>query len=250
MSNLLEIRNLHVEVDGQPILKGIDMDLEPGKIHAIMGPNGSGKSSLVMSLMGHPKYEITDGTVNFNGKDLLEMEVDERNLNGMFVAFQHPREMEGVNLATFLHTMYNSHQSHSDESYKPLSVFKFKKMMKEMMAQLKVNPNFLDRSLNHGFSGGEKKKIEILQMALAEPKLAMLDEIDSGLDVDALRSVCESVTAYHQESGMAVLMVTHYTRILRYIEPDVIHVLKDGKVVKSGGKDFAHELEEHGYENL
>ncbi len=250
MSNLLEIRDLRVEVEGQEILKGVNLDIEPGKIHAIMGPNGSGKSSLVMSLMGHPKYEITGGSVKFNGEDLLEMEVAERNLSGLFLAFQHPREIQGVNLTTFLHTMYNAHQSHKDSEYKPLSVFKFKKLMKERVHGLKVNPTFLNRSLNHGFSGGEKKKMEILQMSVAEPKLAMLDEIDSGLDVDALRSVCESVTAYHQQSQMGVLMVTHYQRILKYIEPDRIHVIKDGRVVKSGGKEFAAELEESGYEDL
>lgn len=250
MANVLEIRGLCVKVEGQPILKGVDLDIEQGKIHAIMGPNGSGKSSLVMSIMGHPKYEVTDGSVKLNGEEVLDLDVADRNLKGLFVAFQHPREVEGVNLSTFLHTMYNAHQKHMDENYQPVSVFKFKKIVEGKMKELKVNPNFLNRSLNHGFSGGEKKKMEILQMSLLQPQLAMLDEIDSGLDVDALRAVCEAVKDYHRQSQMGVLMVTHYQRILQHIVPDRIHVLKNGKVVKSGGKEFAAELEAHGYEDL
>jgi len=250
MSNLLEIRGLKVNVDGKEILKGVNLDIEKGKIHAIMGPNGSGKSSLVMSLMGHPKYEVVGGSIEFNGVDLLKMRIDERSLNGLFVAFQSPREMEGVSLLAFLHAFYNSHQFYENSEYKPVSVFKFKKMVKERMSELKMNLDFLDRSLNYGFSGGERKKIEILQMLLIEPHLAVLDEIDSGLDVDALRDVCGSVVTHHRRLQMGMLMVTHYERILKYIEPDFIHVMKDGQIVKSGGKGFAVELEDHGYDHL
>ena len=250
MKSLLKINSLHAQVDGEKILKGVDLEIAPGEIHVVMGPNGSGKSSLVKTLMGHPKYEVTGGGVSFNCEDLLDMEVDERSLKGLFLAFQHPREIEGVSLSAFLHTMYNAHQANLDSDYKPISVFKFKRFIKEKIAELKMDPAFLDRSLNHGFSGGEKKKMEILQMSIAEPKLAMLDEIDSGLDVDALRSVCDSIVKYHQKSKMGILLVTHYQRILHYIHPDHIHVMKNGVIVKSGGKDFAAELEESGYEHL
>jgi Fe-S cluster assembly ATP-binding protein len=250
MSNLLKISGLRVSVEGQEILKGIDLEINEGEIHAIMGPNGSGKSSLVMALMGHPKYEVTAGKVVFRGQDLLNMAPNERSNCGLFLSFQHPREVEGVTLTTFLHTMYKTRAAILDPDSKVMSIFKFKRFLQEKVEKLKVNPAFLERSLNQGFSGGEKKKMEMLQMSLLHPALGMLDEVDSGLDVDALRVVCEHVNSLKNELNMSVLMVTHYQRILRYIEPDHIHVMKDGLIVRSGDKHFAHELEEKGYEHL
>lgn len=248
---VLEIKDLRSGVDQKEILKGLSLTVNPGEIHTIMGPNGSGKSSLSLTLMGHPKYEVTDGSVQFDGKELLEMEAHERSLNGLFLSFQHPNEISGVTLTQFLLNAYNTHRKHADPDARQLSVFRFKKILLEECEQLKMNPEFLDRFLNKGFSGGEKKKSEILQMALLKPKLAILDEIDSGLDIDALKVVASLINRAKEENpDMALIIITHYHRILKYLKTDYVHVISQGNIIKSGDESFAHELEEKGYEWL
>lgn len=246
--SILKITNLHGEVEGKQVLQGVNLEIKKGEIHTIMGPNGSGKSSLLMTLMGHPKYKVTEGEVIFMGQNLFEMGIHERAKAGLFLSFQHPREIS-VQVGTYLRTIYNNHKKNLDPSFEPLSVFKFQQLISEKIKDIKVERKFIYRNLNEGFSGGEKKKMEILQMALLGPSLAMLDEIDSGLDVDALKTVSEGINAVKNEN-MGILLVTHYQRILQYIHPDFVHVFKDGKIVKSGGKDFARELEEGGYEAI
>jgi Fe-S cluster assembly ATP-binding protein len=212
-----------------------------------MGPNGSGKSTLVNTIMGHPAYEVTDGEVLFNGENILELKAFERARKGLFLAFQYPKEIAGVTMLNFLTAAYNAHLSVKDPEARALKAFRFRKMVLPEMEKLKIRPEFLDRFLNQGFSGGEKKKAEILQMRLLQPKFALLDETDSGLDVDALRIVSEGVNDL-RSTNMGVLIVTHYNRILEYVKPDFVHVMKKGQIVKSGGKDFAVELEKTGYE--
>ncbi len=239
----LKIEDLHVEVEGTEILKGVSLEIKGGEVHALMGPNGSGKSTLAYALAGHPRYEVTQGRVILNGQDLLEMEPDERARAGLFLAFQYPAEVSGVTVANFLRTAINAHRGKGNE----ISLAEFGKKLREQMAKLKMDPSFANRYLNEGFSGGEKKRSEILQMALLEPSIAILDETDSGLDVDALRIVAEGVNSL-RGPGLGVLCITHYQRILRYLVPDVVHVLVDGKIVESGGKELAEILEEKGYD--
>jgi Fe-S cluster assembly ATP-binding protein len=238
---MLKIENLHVEVDGNEIVKGLELEVGRGEIHAIMGPNGSGKSTLANVLMGHPRYEITDGSVTFEGEDVLELEPDERAKLGIFLAFQYPSEVPGVSVANFLRTAVNSVR---EEELSPMEMYK---LLQEKMAVMRMDPKFAERYLNEGFSGGEKKRNEILQMLMLEPKLAILDETDSGLDIDALQVVARGVNEMRGPEFSAVL-ITHYQRILRYIEPDRVHVMLDGRLVTSGGKNLAEDLEEKGYD--
>lgn len=238
---MLEINNLKVNIDNNNILKGVDLVVEDSQVHALMGPNGSGKSTLAQALMGHPSYEITDGSVSLNGKDVLDMEPDARALEGIFLSFQYPSEISGVTVSNFLRMIYNKH--HTDQ----VTPAKFRKILKEKMDILQMDESFVDRYLNEGYSGGEKKRMEMLQMLIAEPKIAILDETDSGLDIDALKTVSEAVNLLRHQNGMSVLIITHYTRILKYIEPDRVHIMRDGKIIKEGGKALAHQLEEQGY---
>ncbi len=245
MEKSLIIRDLHVNVEDKEILKGLSLELEKGKVHAVMGPNGSGKSTLSYALAGHPNYEVTGGEVLFNGQDVLEMGADERAQLGIFLAFQYPMSIPGVSMANFLRTAVNSVRKARDE--KPMRVPDFRKMLNEKMSVLKMDRSFAGRYLNEGFSGGEKKRAEILQMAMLEPKVAILDETDSGLDIDALRIVSEGVNAL-RNPDTSVLIITHYQRILNYVKPDYVHVLVDGRIVTSGGPELALELEEKGYD--
>jgi len=243
----LEIKNLHVSIEGKEILKGLDLTVEQGKVHAIMGPNGTGKSTLAYTLMGHPSYEVTDGEVIFKGQNILELEPDERSRLGIFLAFQYPVAIPGVTVANFLRTALNARRRAENPEDKGIPIPEFRKMLKEKMAMLKMDPNFAGRYLNDGFSGGEKKRAEILQMATLKPEIAILDETDSGLDIDALRIVSEGVNTL-LDKDLGVLVITHYQRLLNYIKPDIVHVMMNGRIVESGGPDLALHLEEKGYE--
>ena len=243
--HMLEIDNLHATIDGKAILKGITLTLNPGEIHAIMGPNGSGKSTLSKVLAGHPSYEVISGEVLYEGKNLLELEPDERAREGVFMAFQYPVEVPGVSNSQFLRLAYNQKMKHHGEE--ELDPLEFNDYLKEKAKIVDMNPEFFKRSVNEGFSGGEKKRNEILQMAVLAPKLAILDETDSGLDIDALRIVAEGVNKLRSENN-AIILVTHYQRLLNFIVPDMVHVLASGKIVKEGGKELALELEEKGYD--
>jgi Fe-S cluster assembly ATP-binding protein len=238
---MLKIENLRVEIDGQEIVKGLDLEVGEGEIHAIMGPNGSGKSTLANVLMGHPRYEVTDGSITFRGEDVFELEPDERAKLGMFLAFQYPSEVPGVSVANFLRTAVNSVR---EEELSPMDMYR---LLQDKMKIMQMDPKFAERYLNEGFSGGEKKRNEILQMLMLDPKLAIMDETDSGLDIDALQVVSRGVNELRGPEFSAVI-ITHYQRILRYIEPDRVHVMLDGRIVTSGGKDLAHELEDKGDE--
>lgn len=243
----LEVRNLHVSIEGKEILKGLDLTIEQGKVHAIMGPNGTGKSTLAYTLMGHPSYEVTDGEVFFKGQNILELEPDERSRLGLFLAFQYPVAIPGVTVANFLRTAINARRRAENPDDKGMPIPEFRKMLKEKMAMLKMDQAFAGRYLNDGFSGGEKKRAEILQMATLNPEIAILDETDSGLDIDALRIVSEGVnTLLNKELG--VLVITHYQRLLNYIKPDYVHIMLGGRIVESGGADLALHLEEQGYD--
>ena len=242
----LEIQNLHVSVEGKPILKGLNLKVGKGEIHALMGPNGSGKSTLANSLMGNPKYEITEGKILLNGGDILELSADERGRKGLFLAFQYPTAIPGVSLANFLRMALTARRKEMGEE-KPLPPKEFRALVKEKMALLKMDESFAGRYINDGFSGGEKKRAEILQMAVLRPEIAVLDETDSGLDIDALRIVSDGVNAL-AGPDLGVLLITHYQRILNYIKPQFVHVLVDGRIVKSGGPELAHELEAQGYD--
>ena len=242
---MLEIRDLHASIDGNPILKGIGLTIEKGEIHAIMGPNGSGKSTLAKVLAGHPAYEVTKGQVLYEGKNLLEMAPDERAREGVFMAFQYPIEVPGVSNAQFLRLAYNEKRKHLGEE--ELDPLEFKDLLKERAKVVEMDASFMTRSVNEGFSGGEKKRNEILQMAVLEPKLAILDETDSGLDIDALRVVAGGVNHLHNSEN-AVILVTHYQRLLNYIVPHYVHVLAGGRIAREGGKELALELEEKGYD--
>ncbi len=238
---MLKIDNLHAEIDGNEILKGLGLEVGKGEIHAIMGPNGSGKSTLSNVLMGHPRYEVTGGTVTFMDQEVLELEPDERARMGMFLAFQYPSEVPGVSVANFLRTAVNSVREEE------LSIMEMYKLLQEKMRIMQMDPKFAERYLNEGFSGGEKKRNEILQMLMLEPKLAIMDETDSGLDIDALQVVAKGVNELRGPEFSAVI-ITHYQRILRYIEPDHVHVMLDGRIVTSGAKELADELEDKGYD--
>jgi len=241
---MLEIKNLHVEVEDKKILNGIDLTINDGEVHAIMGPNGSGKSTLAYVLAGKNDYEVTDGEVLYNGENLLEMEPDERAVAGVFLAFQYPVEIPGVGTMTFLRTALNAQRKARGEA--EFSTPAFMKLVKETSAKLQITQDMLKRPLNVGFSGGEKKRNEIFQMALLEPKLCVMDETDSGLDIDALRVVADGVNALRSPER-SFLVITHYQRLLNYIVPDVVHVMSRGRIVRSGGKELALELEERGY---
>ncbi|MCO6511148.1 MAG: Fe-S cluster assembly ATPase SufC [Aridibacter famidurans] len=242
---LLEIKDLYVAIDGKNILKGLNLKIDKGEVHAIMGPNGSGKSTLAKVLAGHPSYEVVKGEILYEGKDLLELDPDERAREGVFMAFQYPVEVPGVSNSQFLRLAYNEKMKHlGGEELDPLE---FNDLLKEKAKLVEMDPEFFKRSVNEGFSGGEKKRNEILQMAVLDPKLALLDETDSGLDIDALRIVAEGVNQLKSEEN-AIVLVTHYQRLLNYIVPDFVHVLAGGKIVKEGGKELALELEEKGYD--
>jgi len=241
---MLSIKNLHANVDGKPILKGIDLDVKAGEVHAIMGPNGSGKSTLANVLAGREDYEVTEGTIEFMGKNLMEMDPEERAWAGMFLAFQYPVEIPGVSNIYLLKAGLNAIRKH--QGLAELDAMDFLKMAKEKLKTVDMKEEFLYRSVNEGFSGGEKKRNEVYQMAVLEPKLAILDETDSGLDIDAMKIVADGVNALRL-NGRAFIVITHYQRLLDYIVPDVVHVLSDGKVIKSGDKSLALELEKLGY---
>ncbi|EON77417.1 Iron-sulfur cluster assembly ATPase protein SufC [Lunatimonas lonarensis] len=242
---MLSIRNLHASIDGTPILQGINLEINPGEVHAIMGPNGSGKSTLASVLAGREEYEVTEGEVIFKGKDLLELSPEDRAREGVFLAFQYPVEIPGVSSTNFLRTAVNQVREYRGQE--PLDAVKFLSLMKEKMKLVEIDQKLLSRSLNEGFSGGEKKRNEIFQMAILEPTLSILDETDSGLDIDALKVVSNGVNQLKSKEN-ATIVVTHYQRLLDYIVPDFVHVLYKGRIVKSGGKELALELEEKGYD--
>ena len=244
---MLKIENLHVSVSGNQILKGIDLEIKAGETHAIMGPNGSGKSTLAQVLAGHEEYEITDGKVEYLSKDLLEMDVEERACEGIFLAFQYPVELPGVNNTYFLKSALNAQRKYRGE--KEMDAMEFIDLIGDKIKLLNLKDSLLKRPVNEGFSGGEKKRNEIFQMAVLEPKLALLDETDSGLDIDALRVVANGVNSMRNEER-ATILVTHYQRLLNYIVPDFVHVLVDGKIINSGDKNLALELEEKGYDRI
>lgn len=242
---MLSIKNLQARIEEKEILKGINLDIKPGEVHAIMGPNGSGKSTLASVLAGRSDYEVTGGSVSFLDKDLLELSPEDRAREGLFLAFQYPVEIPGVSTTNFIKTAVNERRKY--RGLEPMDAVEFLKLMKEKMKMVNIDQSLLSRSLNEGFSGGEKKRNEIFQMAMLEPRLAVLDETDSGLDIDALRIVAEGVNKLRSKDN-ATLVITHYQRLLEYIVPDYVHVLYKGRIVKSGGKELALELEEKGYD--
>ncbi len=243
----LEIKDLHVSIDGKEILKGVNLTAKQGEIHAIMGPNGTGKSTLAYTLMGHPSYTVTQGEVRFKDQNLLELDPDVRSRLGIFLAFQYPVAISGVTLANFLRTAVNARRRAQNKEDKGVPIPEFRKMLKEQMELLKMDQAFAGRYLNEGFSGGEKKRAEILQMATLKPEIAILDETDSGLDIDALRVVSDGVNAL-TGPNLGVIVITHYQRLLNYIKPHFVHVMMGGRIVESGGPDLALSLEEHGYD--
>ena len=242
---MLKINNLHASIEDKEILKGINLEIKPGEVHAIMGPNGSGKSTLSSVIAGREEYELTEGEMDFEGSDLREMDPEERAHKGIFLSFQYPVEIPGVSVTNFIKTAINAQRKARGQEDMPAN--EMLKMIREKSEMLEIDRKFLSRSLNQGFSGGEKKRNEIFQMAVLNPKLSILDETDSGLDIDALRIVADGVNKLRNEDN-AVLLITHYQRLLNYIVPDFVHVMVDGKIVKSGGKELAHELEERGYD--
>ncbi len=242
---IVSVQGLTAEINGTPILKGVDLEIKAGEIHAIMGRNGSGKSTLSKVLAGHPAYTVTGGEVKFQGEDLLELEPEVRSRKGVFLAFQYPLEIPGVSNLDFLRAAYNSRRQ--AQGLEELDAFDFDEVVEQKLSIVQMDPAFLNRSVNEGFSGGEKKRNEILQMALLEPALAILDETDSGLDIDALRIVAEGVNQLTHATN-ATLMITHYQRLLDYIQPDFVHVMHDGKIIRTGGKELALELEANGYD--
>jgi Fe-S cluster assembly ATP-binding protein len=243
----LEIKNLHVSIEGKEILKGLDLTVRQGEVHAIMGPNGTGKSTLAYTLMGHPSYVVTEGEVLFKGQNILDLDVDVRARMGIFLAFQYPVSIPGVTVANFLRTAINARRRAENSDDKGVQIPEFRKQLKSKMELLKMDPAFAGRYLNEGFSGGEKKRAEILQMAMLKPEIAILDETDSGLDIDALRIVSEGVNAL-RGGDLGIMVITHYQRILNYISPDFVHVMLGGKIVESGGAELALNLEQHGYD--
>lgn len=244
---MLKIKNLRANIGDKEILKGLNLEVNPGEIHAIMGPNGAGKSTLSSVLVGHPAYEVTEGEIEFEGKSILDLEAEERAHLGMFLSFQYPVEIPGVSMVNFMRAAVNEHRKANGQE--PMSASEFLKVMKEKRALVELDSNLASRSVNEGFSGGEKKRNEIFQMAMLEPKLAILDETDSGLDIDALRVVANGVNALRSPERSAIV-ITHYQRLLDYIKPDFVHVLHNGRIVKSGGPELALELEEKGYDWL
>jgi len=245
----LDIRNLHAGIEGREILKGVNLTIRQGEVHALMGPNGTGKSTLAYTLLGHPNYEVTQGEVWFKGQNVLELEPDERAHLGLFLAFQYPVAIPGVSVANFLRAAINANRKAANSEYKGIPVPEFRKLLKERMDLLRMDHAFAGRYLNEGFSGGEKKRAEVLQMAALKPEIAVMDETDSGLDIDALRIVSDGVNALRGPE-LGVLVITHYQRILNYIKPGHVHIMLDGRIVESGGADLALHLEEHGYDWL
>lgn len=246
MSAVLEIRNLHVEIDGSPILQGVNMIMKQGETHALMGPNGSGKSTLAYALTGHPAYEVTAGQAILDGVDLLELEPDERSRMGLFLAFQYPVAVPGVTVANFLRQAINSRMKAEDPESAGISIPEFTRMLREKMTRLGVDHKFAGRYINDGFSGGEKKRNEILQLAVLEPRFAILDETDSGLDIDALKVVADGVNKLKSEQ-LGTLIITHYKRMLDYLNPQFVHLMMGGRIVESGGPELAQEIEDYGY---
>ncbi|MEP6694791.1 MAG: Fe-S cluster assembly ATPase SufC [Chloroflexota bacterium] len=250
----LEIQDLHVEVDSKPILKGIDLVVKSGEVHAIMGPNGSGKSTLALTIMGHPRYKVRSGAIRFGGQDVLAMTVDERARAGLFLAFQYPAAIPGVSVANFLRTAINARLAErgataaaGEAKRHDMPIPQFRKLLAEKMKLLEVDDSFITRSVNDGFSGGEKKRLEMLQMHMFRPSAAVLDETDSGLDIDALKVVSKGIEALRSPE-VGILLITHYERMLRYVTPDYVHVLVDGRIVRTGGRELAAELEAKGYD--
>jgi Fe-S cluster assembly ATP-binding protein len=251
MSSLLSIRNLSVSINEKQILKEFSIEVKPGEVHAIMGPNGSGKSTMAYALAGHPAYEVEGGEVWMDGLNLLELPPDERAKMGLFLCFQYPTSIPGISMANFLRTALNAVKGEVDDKgkIKPIPILEFRKQLRSKMQLLKIDESFARRYLNEGFSGGEKKRAEILQMALLEPKVAILDETDSGLDIDALKVVSDGLNSL-RNSERAFILITHYQRILNYVKPDVVHVMYDGKLVETGGPELASRLEAEGYDHL
>ncbi len=248
MAESLEIRDLHVTVEDKEILRGVTLAIRQGEVHALMGPNGSGKSTLAYALTGHPKYQITQGEVIYRGQNILELPADERSKLGLFLAFQYPVAVPGVSVANFLRTAINARRKTGGNGQaKPISIPEFRKLLRDKMKMLNIDESFAGRYLNDGFSGGEKKRVEILQMAMLEPRMAILDETDSGLDIDALRAVSDGVNKL-AGPNVGILLITHYQRLLNYIKPHFVHVLLSGRIVESGGPELALELEEKGYD--
>ncbi len=241
MTNSLEVKKLKVEIDGKKILNGVDLLIKPNEVHALMGRNGSGKSTLAQTLMGNPSYQVLEGSARVFGKEILELEPAERAQLGLFLSFQYPSEIPGVKVYSYLRMLYN--KSHEQK----LSPKMFRELLAEKMKLLEMDESFSDRSLNEGFSGGEKKRMEMLQMLILEPKMIILDEVDSGLDIDAIKIVSKAVNSLMEKNGTSVLLITHYSRILNYIKPDFVHIMLDGKIVKTGGEEVAQHLEEYGY---
>jgi Fe-S cluster assembly ATP-binding protein len=242
----LEVRGLHVTVEGKEILKGIDLRIPSGEVHAVMGPNGSGKSTLALTLMGHPKYKVTAGSATYDGVDLLALPVDQRAKSGLFLAFQYPIAIPGVSVASFLRTAMNARRAKNGEK-NDVPIPQFRKMLADKTKLLEVDDAFLSRSLNEGFSGGEKKRLEMLQMHMFQPTFALLDETDSGLDIDALQTVARGIESL-RSPDVGILLITHYERILRYVQPDFVHVLIEGRIVRTGARELAAELESKGYD--
>jgi Fe-S cluster assembly ATP-binding protein len=240
----LEIRNLHVRIEEREILRGVDLSVERGEVHALMGPNGSGKSTLANTLLGHPTYEVTEGAIIFKGQDITEAEPHERAKAGLFLAFQYPVSIPGVSVANFLRMAINAKRA------EPINVKEFRTELQHAIELLDVDRSFTSRHLNDGFSGGEKKRAEILQMAMLKPDVAILDETDSGLDIDALRTVAEGVERLHSEQGLGALIITHYQRILHYIKPQFVHIMLDGRIVLEGGVELVERLEREGYDEI
>ena len=248
MASLI-IKNLSVSAEDQPILKGLDLEIPQGEVHAIMGPNGTGKTTLAYTLMGHPRYSITSGEISLNGTNLLSLNPEERSKHGVFLAFQYPIAIPGVTVANFLRTALNAHRKYEDNDDKGIPILEFRNLLSEKMKLLKMDSSMAGRYLNDGFSGGEKKRVEILQMAILKPSVAILDETDSGLDIDALRIVSEGINTL-KNKNLGILIITHYQRILNYLNPDIVHVMVDGQILKTGGPDLAKKLEKEGYEWL
>ena len=248
MSSSLQIKNLKAKVENKEILKGVNLEIKPGEIHVIMGQNGSGKSTLCNVVMGHPFYEVTGGEVTLDGQDIISLSPDKRAQAGLFLAFQYPREVTGVTFGNFMRIAVNAVNKVREPGKKPYGPVEFYKIANAELDAVKLNKNFIGRNLNEGFSGGEKKRAEIVQMSVLKPKFAMLDEIDSGLDIDALKAVAEGIKKVHAETGMGLLIITHYQRILNYVKPDFVHIMRDGEIVKSGGMEIVEALEKSGYE--
>lgn len=249
MTRSLQIKNLKVQIENKDILKGVSLVVKPGEVHAVMGPNGSGKSTLASTLAGHPSYEVTGGSVSLDGQDLIEKSPDERAQMGLFLAFQYPVEVPGVSVQNFLRSSYEARFANQPEK-KFAKVIEFRRYLEKVANELNINPEFLTRGLNEGFSGGEKKQLEILQMAVLEPEFAILDETDSGLDIDAIKKVAVGVKKVIEKGNTGVLVITHYRRILDYLKPDFVHVMVDGQIVENGGWEVVERLEEKGYEGV